>query len=294
MNQQLNVKNLLHPSETSRFILALLVCVPVLIVFLVITYVTFGVILLVVGFIVAMAWFGLEIAKALFTGHAVKVSEINFPEIQAILVYVKERLAYKGDVAVFIVEEGSVNALLAKFFRTKFIVLHSGMADHVGSGDGQIQVEFIIARFIGALKAKHFRLNVLRILINSLEKIAIFNLFLLPYERAVQYSGDQIGLAVCQDLDNAVWAFTRMMVGNKLFKDVNPSAILAQSREVSGFFGFMARLFSTHPHMVDRYTNLLAFARKRYPELYEGYVSRQEPHLRSQLDRALKRISTHR
>ena len=83
------------------------------------------------------------------------------------------------------------------------------------------------------------------------------------------------------------------MVGNSLFLDVNPSAILAQGQEVHSFWGVLARLLSYHPHMVHRYTNLLAFARKKYPALYENYVSAQGLELRPQLEFALHSVAAH-
>ena len=95
------------------------------------------------------------------------------------------------------------------------------------------------------------------------------------YERAIQYSGDQIGLAVCGDLDQSMVAFQKFMVGNALSQRVILDGILAQEKEM-GFFAFVARLFSTHPHVVDRYVNLLRFAKKHYPELYNTFIEHQK------------------
>jgi Zn-dependent protease with chaperone function len=293
ISRTIDVQDLLHPSEESRFILAVAVGVLAIIALIALTWQSQGIVLLVVGFIFGNVWVVLEIAKAHFIGHNVKVSSNNFPAIYEILDEVKRLLNYTGRVDVYIIEEGSVNALLAKFFRTQFIVLHSGMVENIDSSDGRKQIEFIIGRFVGALKSKHSRIDLISIIINSFEQIVIFNVFLLPYERAVQYSGDQIGLAVCQDLENAVRAFTRMMVGNKLFSDVNPSAILAQGQEVNNFWGVLARLMSSHPHIVHRYTNLLAFARKKYPVLYDYYLSTQAPTLKPQLEYALQSVVAH-
>jgi hypothetical protein len=236
----------------------------------------------------------LELARAAFVGHAVAVSAHNFPQIHSMLEKAKAELSYTGNVEVYIVEEGSVNALIAKFFSTKFIVLHSGMAESLDTSEGRRQLEFIVARFVGALKAKHLKLNALEAIVNGLEKMFFLNLFILPYERAVQYSGDQIGLAVCRDLQDAVRALTRMMVGNKLSGEVNPAGILRQAQSVTGLFGIISNLLSSHPHMVHRYMNLLAFARCRYPSLYEEYVAGFRRELRTEMEHALDRLTVHR
>jgi len=292
-SEKLNVQSLLHPDERSSFVLAMVFCGPTLIVASIITLASFGVILIYVGLVVTAAWFSLRIARAHFIGHNVKVSDINFPEIYQMLQSIKQRLDFYEKVDIYIIEEGSVDARFARFFRTKFIVLHSGMAENLHTKEGRKQLEFVIARFVGDLKAKRVRLDLFRILFNGMRKLIVFNLFLLPYERAVVYSGDQIGLAVCQDLPNTLRALNRMMVGNRLFGDVNPSAVLSQAQEVSGPFGYIAQLLSAHPHMVNRYLNLLAFARSRYPSLYEAYVSEQDESLRPQLDLSLQRVTVH-
>ncbi len=283
---RVDVRALRHPTETSRLVLAAFAVVPVMLLYLVLVWV--------LPVLVGLVWFGTRVARARFLGHAVKVYANNFPDIHRVATDVKARLGYEGALDVYIVEDGSIDAVLAKFFSTKYIVLHSGMAEAVRTEGGLKEVEFIVARFVGALKAKHTRTSFVSFLINSTENLKVLNLLVYPYERAVQYSGDQIGLAVCGDLTSAVNAFTRMMVGSGLHRDVNPSSILYQCDEVENLFGLVARLYSRHPPMVSRYANLLAFARQRYPDLYEDYLSGQSEALRSQLDVALRRITAYR
>lgn len=263
-----------HPKESSRFLLAALICIPIAIGFLFLTFASYGVALLFVGTIIFMIWFGLSIMEANLKANSVKVSSHNFPFIQKIVDEVKSTLNYKKDVDVFIVEQGSVNALLGKFFNKKFIVLHSALVEEMRNDRQQLQLKWIVGRFIGALKIKQVRFDLLKVIIESIEEIKLFNLFILPYERATQYSGDNIGLIVCEDLPQAMIAFDKFMVGNKLADQINFVGVLDQSQETKGsFFSFLARLFSTHPHTVDRYLNLLAFARAVYPEQFRGFIS---------------------
>ncbi len=283
-----DLKQYLHPTEESRFVLALVVCAPVALLALYLTFLSYGIVLIYVGLIAFGVWFGLEVLKARLTANSVRVSKHNFPEVHEVLLEVKHVLDYKENIGVFVIEEGTVNALLAKFFRTKFIILNSALVQDMIQEQKLVQMRWIIARFIGALQAKHYRLDFLRILIESIEKIKIFNFFILPYYRATQYSGDQIGLAVCEDLRQAMLAFDKFMVGNELASRVNFQGLVQQGLEIRGnLFAMIARLLSTHPHLISRYLNLLAFARRQFPQLYEEYVASLDDQTVSGVNRLL-------
>lgn len=268
------LKELLHPTEDSRFDLALLVTFPVVSIGLLIILSTVAFVLLYVVMIVAVIWVGLQITKASLTANAVKVSKTSFPEIHRTLEEVRHTLGYDKPVDVYVVNEGTVNAFLARFFRTKYIVLNSELVEDMIQQHSLLQMKWVLARFVGALKVKHDKLVVFRVIIEGIEKLQIFNVFLLPYERAIQYSGDQIGLAVCGDLDQSMIAFQKFMVGNTLSKHVNLEGVLEQERQM-GHFAKFAQLFSTHPHVVSRYVNLLRFAKHRYPDTYDRFVKIQ-------------------
>lgn len=269
-----SIKKAEHPNLNPRFTLALIVCIPVALIGLILTFATFGLILIYIGLLIFFAWLGLSIAKASLIANSVRVSNKNFPEIFEIYNDVKESLDYNKEIPIYIIEEGTVNALIAKFFRTRFIVLNSELV--VGmQGKNKLQMKWIIGRFIGALKAKYFKTDFLRILIDSIEKIKIFNFFILPYERAAQYTGDNIGLLVCEDVEQVFYAFDKFLVGNDLAKQIQFEGLIDQAQDIkNNFFALLARLGSSHPHQVDRYLNLIAFARKSYPEQFEVFIEK--------------------
>ncbi|MBK9013907.1 MAG: M48 family metallopeptidase [Saprospiraceae bacterium] len=235
-----------------------------------------GLLLLYILAIVFLIWFGLSIVKARLVANALKVSVKNFPEIKQIVDEVKLVLDYRRNVDVYIVEEGSVNAMLARFFGTRFIILNSELVSDMLEGQNIIQLKWIIGRFIGAMKTKQIRLDILTSFIENLEQLHLLNIFLLPYTRATQYSGDNIGLAVCQDLNQVMMAFDKFLVGNDLARRVNFEGVLEQGKAIEGnFFTVLARIFSPFPHTVSRYLNLLAFAKWRYPEQFYAYIRKQ-------------------
>ncbi|MDO5978035.1 M48 family metallopeptidase [Flavivirga spongiicola] len=265
-----------YPNESNRFNLAMLTGIPIAILGLILTIASFGLILIYIGVIVFFVWFSLSIAKMNLVGNSVKVSSHNFPEIFNIYTEVKKELSYTKEVQIYIVEDGSVNAFLAKFFKTQFIVLNSELVkDMLSNKDKLIQMKWIIARFVGALKAKHFKTTILKLIFENLERIKIFNFFLLPYERATQYTGDNIGMMVTQNVEQSIVAFNKLMVGNDLSLKIEFRGILDQGKMLrnDSFFSFLARAFSSHPHLINRYLNLLAYASKEFPEQFDKYIS---------------------
>jgi heme exporter protein D len=264
---------LLHPKEQSRFVLALIIVSPFMFLALLLTIFTAGLFLFWLGMIAFFVWLSLRMLTLALIGNAVRVTPDNFPEMYAVLEEVKRRLNYTQDVGMYIVNEGGLNAILYKFLSSRFIVLPETLAADMANEANRSQLVFIVGRFVGALKAKHFRLGFAAMVITSIEKLRFLNLFLLPYERAIQYSGDQIGLALCRDLDAATTALAKFMVGEKLGAKVQLRGVLQQGSEVhTSFLGWLLKLGSAHPPLVSRYMNVLAFARYRYPAWYQRFV----------------------
>lgn len=269
------LKNLLHPKEKSRLILALLIALPATFGAAAVIFMSAGIALAAISFIWITLVITLQILKATLIGGSVKVSPNNFPEIHQVLLEVKTRLNYTQNVDIYIVEDGTVNALLCNLFKTRFILLNSAMVVSMPPAQCRSQLVWIIGRFVGAIKAKHSRLEPLSIIIDGLEKIKIFNLFILPYERAIQYSGDQIGLALSNDLGGAIDVFNKLLIGKDLAKEVQLKGLLMQAKELqSSFFGWLSKILSTHPHLTDRYLNLMAFAKYKYPDDFRRYIEK--------------------
>ena len=277
-----------HPKENSRYIFALIITIPVIIVGVVLTFSTFGLALIFIGFIILSTWFILNILQASLIANSVRVSEYNFPEILQIYSEVKNALSYDKEIPIYVVQDGDINAFLSIFFRTKFIILNSVLIEGINKEEDYVQIKWIIARFIGAFRAKHFRMNIFKIMIDSIEKIKIFNFFILPYERAIIYTGDNIGLLLCEDLEQVMIAFDKFMVGNQLCQKINMNGIFEQSKDVeNSFFALLARLSSTHPHLTSRYLNLLSFAKKEFPDQYESYVKKYDVYSKMNIDSML-------
>lgn len=257
----------IHPRQRPRFLLAALFGLP----FGLLLFITLVLVFPFTLLFLFVLWFGARIAYMHLLGATVRVSEFNFPRIHAIAEDVKNELGWKKPVSVFVYEKGEFNAVMARFFRRRAIFLNSDMIDRGVSDD---EVKWIIARFIGNLRAQR-RSGPVGQLIRLTEHMLIFNLFILPWERAAIYSGDRIALRLINgDISTAVSAMQKLLVGRDLGYSLNPAGIIDQHRDVKGsLFAFLARIGSTFPHMTARFVDLIAHAKVRYPDQFAVFVS---------------------
>jgi len=129
------------------------------------------------------------------------------------------------------------------------------------------QLTFLIGRSIGALRARHMRLEVLIRILEAAEVLKYVAPFIRPYYRATAYSGDQIGMMCCSDLEAALEATRRLLVGGGMASELTagaavPQALLVKQRVLPR----LVQLLAVEPHVTNRYANLLCFGRYHAPE----------------------------
>lgn len=264
------IDRLRHPDEGRYFKLAVLATTPLLVIGLLLVAATLGGLLLAVALALPALWLSVKLLEAHFKANLVKVSHLNFPEVKAIIDDARARLDYAPEVDAY-VRSGDANAILHTFFRTRMMVIQAEFIDAAARDE----LVWLVGRFVGSLKAKHDRLTPLSALIGISEKLMFLNLLLYPYERAVVHSADQMGLFLCGDLKAALTALNRTVVGKGLHRHVTVEGMLAQKREIDGqFLPRLVRLFSTHPHVVDRHANMLRFAAEAMPDARAAYDGR--------------------
>jgi nitrate reductase NapE component len=257
-----------HPLQRRRFVLALifaLLLFPLIAVGLI-----FGTIVLIVPLGGVLLWIGGRVLFARFLGNSILASNLNYPRIYVIGEELKTRIGYKKTVNIFVYEQGNFNAFLMKFFfyrRAVFLnseLLESGVTDD--------ELRWLIGRFIGYLRARR-QAGFWGWTIRAAQKLVAFNIFLLPYERALVYTGDRLALAVIDgDISCAISVMQKVFVGRQLGYSVNPEGIIDQQRLVKGsVFAFLARILSGFPHMTTRYVDLIAFAKSYYPAQYARF-----------------------
>ena len=284
------IQRILHPREFSRLLLAtsasIVLVVFVLVVFILVIlsheifhlgYIFIGLLVLTLPPLVSASWFSSQIRKARLIGHAVRVSPSNYPEIEDILQWVCWKLDCNTKIHVYIVNETGLNARLVKFFGNRYILLTSSLVAGMPPKECRNELAWVIARFVGALQARHLRfhslLSNLSVVINSRILNSFIWPFISPYERSTELSGDQIGMAVVGSVRSSMTALAKLITGHEIVHDLRLRGMLEQGRETHvSLFGTLSILLSSHPHMTERFLNLLAFARFSDVNGYVDYI----------------------
>jgi hypothetical protein len=257
-----------HPLYNRRFALALffaLMLFPLIAAGLVA-----GTIVLVVPLFAFLIWMSGRVIYAEFLGRAILVSELNYARVHHIGEDLRVRIGYQKKVDIFVYEQGNFNAFLYKFlFYRRAVFLNSELLE---AGVTDDELRWLIGRFVGYLRARR-ESGFWGWTIRAAQHLLIFNFFLLPYERAMVYTGDRIALGVILgDISSAISAMQKIFVGRQLGYSVNPSGIVDQHRKVKGsLFALLARLPIAYPHMTARYVDLIGFAKKGYPEQFQRF-----------------------
>jgi hypothetical protein len=267
---------LLHPTEPSRLALALLASGLALLFPLLIIIHTggIGVIIVTLAIIVGTIWVTIQLSRARLLGRSVRVDKSTFPEVDTIVADVCATLDYRRRIEVYITEKATPTSIVTtSLLGTRLIVIEGGLVADLLQPGKQPQLTFLIGRSIGALRARHMRLEILIRILEAAEVLKYVAPFIRPYYRATAYSGDQIGMMCCSDLEAALEATRRLLVGSEMASKVNagvavPQALLVKQRLLPR----LVQLLAVEPHVTNRYANLLCFGRYHAPELWAQMV----------------------
>ncbi|MFI4990844.1 MAG: hypothetical protein ACHQHO_08020 [Solirubrobacterales bacterium] len=278
-----SIGSLLHPTEPSRLALALIAAgLALLFPFLILIRTGgLGGILVALAVIVGTIWVAVQLSRARLLGHSVRVDASTFPEVQAIVAEVCATLDYRRPIEVYITEKATPSIVTTSLLGTRLIVIEGGLVADLLPAAKRPQLTFLIGRSIGALRARHMRLEVVIRILEAAEVLKYVAPFIRPYYRATAYSGDQIGMMCCSDLEAALEATRRLLVGGGMAAELTagaavPQALLVKQRVLPRLVQFLA----AEPHVTNRYANLLCFGRYHAPELWAGIFDSMDEHER--------------
>src|SRR5215510_7229061 len=246
----LDVRRLRHPSEPSRFALAasaaiLLVGGGLLIVLRltgIFGLAAIGALLLLT---LGLFWWALQVHRAKLLGGAARVTPETFPILSMAAGEVKQQVGYTQPVEIFVVAEADAPVQLTSFFGTRVLLMKGDLVAELVKPGNRPQLDFILATFFGKLKIKALAWAPLLIAIDALGLPRVLNFLIAPWERATVYTGDQVAAACCSSLDESIIALNR--------------------------------LYSSYPHLTNRYLNLLSFAGQSVPGQARAFRDRLHP-----------------
>lgn len=285
----LDVRSLIHPTENSRYALALTVS---LLVFGVVAIslvasggsaILFEVILFLI-LLGASIWFSLQIARSRLLGGAVRVSEATLPRLQTVFNEIRILLDYHKPVDVYVADKVTGGSSMTSYLGTRIILLEGGLVAELLEEGHRAELTFLIGRHIGQLKAKHQRLQWVLIVIAAVDSLKFLQFFLAPYFRATVKSGDQIAAACCGDIRATTRTMNRLLAGKELGPQLGISGILDQAVTVrSRWLPRLAQLFQNEPHATNRYLNLLAFYAQTAQDQINAWRATLDPATASRL-----------
>jgi len=282
-----SIAPLLHPTEPSRLALALIAAgLALLFPFLILIHTGgIGVILKLLAIVIGSIWVGIQLSRARLLGRSVRVDASTFPEVQAIVAEVCATLDYRRRLEVYITEKVTPSIVTTSLLGSRLIVIEGGLVADLLQPAKRPQLTFLIGRSIGALRARHMRLELLIRILEAAEVLKYVAPFIRPYYRATAYSGDQIGMMCCSDLEAALEATRRLLVGGEMAAQLTagaavPQALLVKQRVLPR----LVQLLAVEPHVTNRYANLLCFGRYHAPELWARMLDSMDEHERRCLD----------
>ncbi|HNV45671.1 MAG TPA: M48 family metallopeptidase [Spirochaetota bacterium] len=253
----LDVKSLRYHTEKDYLVLSIVFGMLYWILLIVLT---FGIIIPIVALVALGLWIFEQFLKAMLFGDAIRVSENQYPELNAIVVDQCRELGMSNAPSVFIVNgQGMINAMAVRVLSKRYVILLSDLVDLMLARDQIRELAMIIGHELAHHAAGH---------LDPKRNLAIAPARFIPflgtaYSRACEYTCDRIGYALIRDKAAAQRALIAVALGARtLASKTNIDAFAAQEREVPRFFGVLTLIFSTHPRMTLRIRQLEGFEPK--------------------------------
>ena len=279
----LDVRQLRHPSEPSRFALAasasiLLVGGGLLIVLRLTGIFGLAAIGATVLTALGLVWWAVQVHRAKLLGGAARVTPETFPMLSMAAGEVKQQVGYTQPVEIFVVAEADDPVRLTSFFGTRVLLMKGDLVAELVKPENRPQLDFILATFFGKLKVRALAWAPLLIAIDALGLPRVLNFLIAPWERATVYTGDQVAAACCGSLDESITALNRLLVGKDLARSVGMTGLMSQAASVRRrWLPRLQQLYSSYPHLTNRYLNLLSFAGQSTPGQARAFRDRLHP-----------------
>jgi Zn-dependent protease with chaperone function len=214
-----------------------------------------------------------QMGKHQLLGHAVKVSERQFPRIHGIAKRASDALQITTP-QVFVVNNPTFNAGTLGTNDDSFIIIHSALLDQysdqelltvIGHECGHIHNSHV-----AYLTALHYLTYMAGMFLPWILQPAL--VALRTWSRRAEITCDRAGMLVSRDQQASERAITKLAVGShKLYEEFNLDAFLEQHVEGSHGVGRFMEVFATHPWLPKRVLAMRVFgASQLYRRTLDG------------------------
>ena len=245
-----------YPHERRTLYLTLLAVAGVI---TLVSMISLGAAFLLVAFAVFSASTLVRLNHRQHVGNALRIGARQFPELAAQAARAA-RAVRVPPVQVFIYQDDKINAYAFGWSDPQVIALTSELVEAMDADE----FRFVVGHEMGHIALGHTKLSTLVGGVLGAPSIPFLSNLFVPafnwWRRCAEYSADRAGLIACGNLEKAVSAQIKLMVGPRLAKQVDLEQIVAQSQELSGRLDAMAgEAGASHPFLVHRVCELARF-----------------------------------
>lgn len=192
-------------------------------------------------------------------GNSLRISKNQFPELAEQIVRVVQ-VVQAAAVQVFVFQDDKIGAYAFGWSVPQAIVVTSELVEEMDLDE----FRFVTGHEMGHIALGHTRINTLIGGVFGAPAVPFVSGLLSPifnsWSRIAEYSADRVGLVACGDLDKAVSALIKLLVGGKLASQVDIQVVIAQSQELSGRLDHrFSETWGSHPYTVHRVRELVNF-----------------------------------
>ncbi|MFK2824600.1 M48 family metallopeptidase [Bacillus sp. B190/17] len=248
MNQEIQLKALVHKNENKYFWLVLVISL--------LTYI--GFVMSIVGIFIIVGLFALSLfLHALSIGYirmnAVKLTERQFPDVYEQTKELCEKMGISSVPDVYVMESaGALNAFATRFFGKNMVVVYSEIFELTTRG-AKDELAFVIAHELAHIKRNH--LSKMLFILPAMWIPGIAELYL----RACEYTCDRYAAYYIGNREAAKNSLTILAVGKALYQRVDRTEYLDQVNQEKGFFVWLSEVLSTHPPLPKRIYEIALF-----------------------------------
>lgn len=237
--------SLIYKNEKSLYVTALVIS---LLVWATVLYISYGLILVYVPFILLGYLFAQSAFISHLRGNAVLLSESQFPELHAQFLDCCRKLEMEPPQAYVMMSDGVLNALATKFLRRHYVVLFSSVLDALKSRPESVR--FYFGHELAHIKRGH--LNFHWLLLPGM----LLPLLGAGYRRAQEYTCDLNGQAVSNSTDDAFAALGVLGSGAEKLPALNVREFMEQRSITGGFWMSFHEITSDYPWLCKRLANV--------------------------------------